>query len=303
MLAIVIPYYKIAFFEETLKSLANQTNKQFIVYIGDDASKDDPTFLLKKYESQFLLEYHRFNNNLGGVSLVRQWERCIALSKEEEWLMILGDDDYLGNNVVELFYKYFQEFNSKANVIRFASRIVKQELNTISKVYNHPIWEKATDAYFKKFIEKSRSSLSEFVFNRVSYKKYGFRNYPLAWHSDDLAWLEFSDFKNIYSINEAVVSILSSPISISGKKDNLTQKNNARLLFLNDLVFKKQNQFSKLQKKYFLFELGILLKEQNLIKLKNTFFIWLQFVKIGALYDSLRFLRRMCIAKVERGNS
>ena len=154
MLAIVIPYYKIAFFEETLKSLANQTNKQFIVYIGDDASKDDPTFLLKKYKSQFLLEYHRFNNNLGGVSLVRQWERCIALSKEEEWLMILGDDDYLGNNVVELFYKYFQEFNSKANVIRFASRIVKQELNTISKVYNHPIWEKATDAYFKKFIEK-----------------------------------------------------------------------------------------------------------------------------------------------------
>ena len=52
MLAIVIPYYKIAFFEETLKSLANQTNKQFIVYIGDDASKDDPTFLLKKNLTQ-----------------------------------------------------------------------------------------------------------------------------------------------------------------------------------------------------------------------------------------------------------
>lgn len=38
MLAIVIPYYKITFFEDTLESLAHQTDKRFKVYIGDDAS-------------------------------------------------------------------------------------------------------------------------------------------------------------------------------------------------------------------------------------------------------------------------
>ena len=300
MLAIIIPYFKITYFEETLNSLANQTNKQFKVYIGDDASPEDPTSLLKKYQDKFEFEYNRFNDNIGGVSLVRQWDRCIALSNEEEWLMVLGDDDYLGNNVVELFYKNFQEFSTKANVVRFASRIVKQELNTISKVYDHPVWEKASDAYFNKFIEKSRSSLSEYIFKRVSYNKYGFKNYPLAWHTDDLAWIEFSDLKNIYTINDAVVSIMSSPISISGKKDNLTQKNKARLLFFKDLVYKKLSQFNKLQKNVILFELGILLKEQNLIKLQNTFFIWWQFIKIGDLYDSIRFLRRVFIAQVKK---
>jgi len=38
MLAIVIPYYKRTFFEETLQSLANQTDKRFQVYVGDDTN-------------------------------------------------------------------------------------------------------------------------------------------------------------------------------------------------------------------------------------------------------------------------
>ena len=33
MLAIVIPYFKLTFFEETLQSLANQTDQRFKVYI------------------------------------------------------------------------------------------------------------------------------------------------------------------------------------------------------------------------------------------------------------------------------
>ncbi len=302
MIAIVIPYYKLAFFEEALKSLANQSNKQFKVYIGDDSSPENPAKLLEAYKDRINFIYHRFEENLGSKSLVKQWERCIALTRDEEWLMILGDDDYLGENVVDLFYKNFNKFNAKVNVVRFASRIVNQELNTISKEYNHPVWEKASDSYFRKFEEKSRGSLSEYVFNRVSYNKYGFKNYPLAWHSDDLAWLEFSDLKIIYTINEALVSIRRSTESISGKKDNLILKNKARLLFFKDLNYKKLHQFTKLQKKAFLFELGILLEEHNLTKLNNTIFIWWQFIKIGALYDSLRFLRRIYTAIVKKRN-
>ena len=46
MLAIIIPYYKIVFFEETLKSLSEQTDKRFKVYIGDDASPENPANLI-----------------------------------------------------------------------------------------------------------------------------------------------------------------------------------------------------------------------------------------------------------------
>ena len=103
-LAIVIPYYKINFFEKTLSSLAQQTDKRFRVYIGDDASPDSPEKLLEKYQGKFNFTYKKFNDNLGSISLVKQWERCIDMMKDEEWLMILGDDDVLDTNVVEQFY-------------------------------------------------------------------------------------------------------------------------------------------------------------------------------------------------------
>ena len=109
MLAIVIPYYKINFFGATLESLANQTNKQFKVYIGDDASLDNPKELLDKYQDQFNFVYQKFEENLGGISLVQQWNRCIALSSNEDWIIILGDDDVLESNCVESFYSNLKE--------------------------------------------------------------------------------------------------------------------------------------------------------------------------------------------------
>ena len=83
MLAIVIPYYKLTFFDATLASLAAQTCHDFKVYIGDDASQEKPSALLEKYKEQFDFIYHRFDENLGGTSLTKQWERCIALSGNE----------------------------------------------------------------------------------------------------------------------------------------------------------------------------------------------------------------------------
>ena len=52
MLAIIVPYYKLTFFDETLQSLASQTIKLFKVYIGDYASTENPVELLDKYKGK-----------------------------------------------------------------------------------------------------------------------------------------------------------------------------------------------------------------------------------------------------------
>lgn len=164
MLAIVIPYYKLTFFEETLESLVNQTDKRFKVYIGDDASPEDPTLLLEKYKTKFDFVYQRFETNLGGTSLTQQWDRCIALSGDEEWIMILGDDDVLGDNVVASWYENYNVFNERANVVRFATKLVFEETQTVSEIYTHKVWELATDSFYRKFEHQTRSSLSEHIF-------------------------------------------------------------------------------------------------------------------------------------------
>lgn len=248
MLAIIIPYYKITFFDETLKSLSNQTNLDFNVYIGDDASPENPSELLKKYESKINFNYKKFENNIGGKSLVKQWERCINLSKNENWLMILGDDDVLSENFVETFYNKKKSFQDIYDVIRFS--VIKIDSN------NNPISDKSENFEIessKKIIfNNKRSSLSEYVFAKNKINEIGFKNFPLAWWSDVLAVLEFSNFDKIYSINDSYVNVRISNISISGSLHFEQQKEQASYLFYNYLLSSKIKYFNEKEMNFLL---------------------------------------------------
>ena len=273
-LAIVIPYYKITFFEETLKSLASQTNKNFTVYIGDDASPNKPSLLLSKFKGKFKYKYFRFNNNLGGSSLVQQWNRCIGKIDTEEWVMILGDDDVLGEYVVAEFYKNIDEVIKKdINVIRYATYKINEKNNITSILYEHPVIEKSTDFIFRS----SRSSLSEYIFKKEQISKVKFKEFPLAWYSDVLAVLEFSNLKNVYSINNAIVYVRISDISISGQQNNKEDKNNARFKYYYYLLKNKNIFFSKTQNVLML----NMLNKTYINNKKNIFFL------IKALYIHL----------------
>ena len=79
MLAIAIPYYKIDFFRGTLDSLANQTNQNFNIYIGNDASPSDPEKLIKEYSEKLTITYRSFDKNLGSPNLPKHWDRCLKM--------------------------------------------------------------------------------------------------------------------------------------------------------------------------------------------------------------------------------
>jgi glycosyltransferase involved in cell wall biosynthesis len=296
MLAIVIPYYKLTFFEATLQSLANQTNQQFKVYIGDDASPEALVVLLDKYRGQFDFIYHRFESNLGGTSLTQQWERCIALTGDEEWIMILGDDDELGNNVVDEFYRQYDVFSEKVNLVRFATVTVNHLANKVSDVFQHPKMEKATEFYFRKLKGKTRSSLSEYVFSKKSFLKYGFHDYPLAWHSDDMAWIEFSEGKPIYTINESKVTINVSDFSLSGMNHNLDIKSQASRQFFKDLVSDKLSLFSKEQRFELLLKYEVLIKKTRKLYLREWLLLFKSYRSNFKFIPFLKLTRRMLIS-------
>jgi glycosyltransferase involved in cell wall biosynthesis len=293
MLSIIIPYYKLTFFEETLESLANQTDKRFKVYIGNDASPEDPKFLLDKYKGRFDLEYHRFEENLGGISLVQQWDRCIALSNNEEWIMILGDDDVLGGNVVEAFYANLVEIKKEEiNVVRFASQIIDETTNTTSKVFVNPKLENAAYFYSRRYLGLVRSSLSEHVFRRESYLKYSFRNYPLAWHSDDYAWIQFAEKKPILAINDAKVMIRVSDISLSGMDTNLNEKEKAESMFYMDLV-KHNLKLFKIEDRFkFLRKAEVSFKKQRKLKIEEWGILFLGYCRNFEFLIFLNFVKR-----------
>jgi len=262
-----------------LQSLANQTSKCFKVYIGDDASPENPSVLLEKYQGKFDFVYHRFDENLGGKSLPQQWKRCIALSANEEWIMVLGDDDVLGETVVESFYNNQDVFLGKTNVIRFASKKLFGKDIVDSSVFVHPEWESATAAFYRKFAKTTRSTLSEYIFSRASYLKFGFYDYPLAWNSDDRAWLEFSDSKPIFTINESIVYFRLSDLNISGRQDNLLLKNKSEIEFYKFIVVSKLKEFNKEQQLRLLRRYQAELRTTRSLKISEFFFLFFLYVK------------------------
>ncbi len=245
MLAIVIPYYKKTFFRQTLQSLANQTDKRFHVYIGNDASPENPMDLIEEFKNEFDLTYKKFDENLGSKSLIKQWERCIDLINNEEWLNILGDDDVYENNVVENFYNNLEEITREnTTVVRFATYVINEHDEVIGKLCQHPVKEKAADFLIRKFKGGTRSTLSEYVFKTAIVKKIKFKDFPLAWSSDTLAVVEFSNNEYIHSINDSTVHFRISGLNITGQGDSV-KKNESRFKFYDYLLSNYGRQYPK----------------------------------------------------------
>lgn len=292
MLAIVIPYYKITFFEATILSLANQTDRRFTVYIGNDASSEDPMDLLERYQGKFDFVYKRFESNLGRTTLTQQWERCIEMTSEEEWIMILGDDDFLEPTVVESWYKNYEAFKNKSNVVRFATKVVFDASKTISEPYVHPVWESAADSFVRIFKGITRSSLSEYIFSKTAYEKFGFTNYPMAWCSDYKAWLDFSNGKLIYTINESFVFFRLSNVNISGQQDNKFLKNQINIRFFKDVVVNHIDLFKKQQRLELLMAYEIAIKRNRKLMLNEWLFLGRLYIINFKLVPIAKCIRR-----------
>lgn len=302
MLAVVIPYFKIAYFEETLNSLSRQTCKKFRVYIGNDDSREDPESLIEAFNPDLNITYRKFSKNLGGSSLTRQWDRCIDLIEDEEWIMLLGDDDFLSDNYVEEFYNslnVIEQFEIK--LVRFASCIVWEETGEYSKIYKHPKHEKSTDSFFRKYIDAStRSSLSEYIFKKDVYEKYGFRDFPMGWGADNIAWLEFSEFGNIYSINDATAFIRMSSRNISRSGFGEKLKTKAKLQYFEFIILNHLNKFSPKQRLDILEKWEILIYKHKKISLQFWVKTSLIYFKEGRILEAVKFQRRLVLNYLEK---
>ena len=214
-LAIVVPAYKIEFFRATLESLANQTCKDFTVYIGDDYSPADFLPLINEYIDKIDIVYKRFENNLGGKDLVAQWTRCIEMTQGEPWIWLFSDDDVMGERCVELFYN---EINNRHqyDLYHFDVKIVDANSNRVYTTKPYPEVLGSLDFYTKRY----ESFVVEYIFSRDIYDKLGgFVNFDLAWGSDRTTWVKFGNEKGIKTIHGDFVFWRKSNINITPNND------------------------------------------------------------------------------------
>lgn len=220
-IAVVIPYYKIDFFEETLESLNNQTDKRFNLYIGNDNSPNNPQELIEKYDS-IITRYKNFDTNIGGNSLSKQWERCIdEFVEDEEWIIVLADDDTLTENCIQEFYSNVEEAEEKGiSLIKFKCRVINENNKIVREFPDYPHLQKASVFFGNLYRNIGFSTLSENIFRIEEYRKYKYQDVELAYGSDAIAVLEFSEFGDILFINNAFMSFRDSEVNLSGNRNS-----------------------------------------------------------------------------------
>ena len=59
-----------------------------MLYVGDDASPENLKIIVDQFIDKIPIVYCRFENNIGLKELTKQWERCIDLSSEEEYIWL-----------------------------------------------------------------------------------------------------------------------------------------------------------------------------------------------------------------------
>ncbi len=264
-LAIIIPAFKSKFLRQTLDSLVNQTNQNFNLYIGDDNSPFNLKEIVAEYNEKLAIKYHKFSNNIGGKNIVNQWNRCIALTKDEKWIWLFSDDDIADANCVETFYETIKMDSEKYDVYRFNTRVI-DDYNKIICDNESPFEENSFEMCLDILQLKRGHCMPDHIFSKRKYNILGgfvFTNYAQA--ADWATSINFATEKGICSMKNAKINWRYGTSNISGNahKDN-HEKVLGHIQFINWVLSHFKNKVGKKD-----FEKLKLYSNTNLIKIIN----------------------------------
>lgn len=245
-LAIIIPAYKCDFLMDTLKSLSEQTDKRFNVYIGDDASPFNLYSIVKKFETELSIKYQLFSENIGGKDLVAQWNRCIELIGNEEYFMLFSDDDIMTPNCIENFYRTI-ETKDNFDVYHFDINIIDKDNHIINKCPEYDEVLSSLDFLRKLYRNEIDARMPEFIFRTKYFRLLGgFLTFDLAYRTDNATVINCAQRNGICTIPISKVLWRESGINVSSSKNIsptvLYKKCRATIEFFNWLdVFIRDN--------------------------------------------------------------
>ena len=184
-LAIIVPAYKTSFLRTALESIAAQTDKNFQTYVFDDHSPEPVEKVVQEFTGRLPMKFHRFEENLGGTSLVRHWERCVRLTGEP-WVWIFADDDLMEAGCVADFYAELQRTQSAHDLYRFDTVRIDGAGARISENPRHPASQSGADFLLARLMGERNVTLQEIIFSRRAWESAGgLPDFPLGWHADE----------------------------------------------------------------------------------------------------------------------
>jgi hypothetical protein len=194
--------------------------------------------------------YQRYEHNLGGVSLVKQWHRCLEMVKEENWIWLLPDDDVPSSTCVERFLEV-QKHKPQCHLFRFSTVHIDETDRLIKTNTKPPELESGVDFIMNKYKYIRNSSLAEYVFSKAAFEETkGFVDLPLAWGSDDLMWLELAGDHGIVTITDATVGLRQSGANISSQTKKYAEIHTRAKYQMLEYLLSNQSFMHKIELSY-----------------------------------------------------
>jgi glycosyltransferase involved in cell wall biosynthesis len=215
-LAIVVPAYKAAFLEKALASIAAQTDQRFRVYIGNDGSSEPITEIVRRcYLKSDQLVYKEFESNIGSISLVKHWRRCIELTIEP-WVWLFSDDDMMQSDCVAAFYDALEATKESYDIYRFNTSLIDDRDRIVGLRTPHPQWEPWYEFVYFSVNNLRQGNQQEIVFRREAFDRIGgFLDLPLAWWSDIAFTIACATRVGIWTMTKGRVMFRMSRLNIS----------------------------------------------------------------------------------------
>ena len=190
-LAVIVPAFKADFLVRTFQSLVAQTDQRFGVYVFDDGSPCDIRALAQSALGSRPYSYHRFDINLGGVSITRHWARCVALT-HEPWVWLFSDDDVMDPDCIAAVNALLASEGSKTDLLRLDGWVI-DDCDRVKGMFPFNIDRETWLEYvYARLMGWRRTFMQQLVFRRATYERAGgFLDLPLGWSADDVATIAF----------------------------------------------------------------------------------------------------------------
>jgi glycosyltransferase involved in cell wall biosynthesis len=179
-LTIAIPVFeRYDFFETAVNSVLNQTVVPKLIVVDNNSSHN-------QFEDYCNINNIRYYKNQTNIGMFGNWNKCFELCNTE-FVMLLGDDDYLDNNYVEVFLDKLNQYpNLDLFYTDFAS--INYPENKLS-FHKHTI----PFGYFNKadtILEYGIEYKLGFPLVTATFKKSSFQGFYTAFHaSNDWLWI------------------------------------------------------------------------------------------------------------------
>lgn len=216
-LAIVLPAFKARFLDAALASIAAQTVRDFVVYVGDDASPDDLASICARWAGRIDLRYTRFEHNLGGHDLTAQWQRCVALGSEP-WVWLFADDDVMPPDAVARLLAAVAAEGGHHDLFHFDVERLDADGRVVRAEPAFPPLLPVRDFARRRLRFELSSFAPDYVFSRAALERAGgFVRFARAWGSDDATWMTLAARGGIHTIAGARVGWRDSGANISAQ--------------------------------------------------------------------------------------